>query len=136
MTAPNPDIVAKLYNLELGVFAGYTGPRNGEALKSMIRRRDGKPVTQEDIEAFGAAGIAELEAVAELHRLTLEQSQYRLDRTSRIRDLAEKYTRPGDTGATTMDTITARMTPDDLAEVNRLWADLGNMMILHGEADQ
>ena len=122
---PNPDIVAKIYHLDPETFP--LGPAG-------IRRWDGTPATPDEVEAARNARLAELEAVVELHRLALQQSEWELVRKKRIKLLCDKYRRDGDTGSTPLSVIKTRMSPEDRAEWTRLWDDLGNIMVLTGGA--
>lgn len=121
MTHPkNADIVAKLYNID---------PETKDA--EVVRRWDGTPATADELAALAAATVDDYRAVAELHRLALEQSEYELTRKLRIAELTQKYaTHGGDT----LGNIVPRMTPADRAEWESLWDDLGNVMVLTGEA--
>jgi hypothetical protein len=125
MTAPNLDIVAKLYHLDPDTFPLGAGG---------IRRWDGTPATPEEVEAFRASRLVDWEATLELHRHALEQSQYKVDRQQRILELLNKYRRESDTSAIEIDTIAGRMSPKDRSEYYRLWDDLGNIMVLTGGA--
>jgi hypothetical protein len=121
----NPDIVATLFNLDPETILG---PTEG------LRRNDGTPATPDEVEARRNARLVDIRAVVELHRLALEQSKYKLDRQERIGALLDKYRRDTDTESTPLDAVVPRMTPQDRAEWNRLWADLGNIMVLTGDA--
>ena len=123
LSRPNPDIVTKLYNLDLGTF-GY----------EVVCRWDGTPATPDEVEAARNARLADIEAVVELQQLALEQSEWELVRKERIKLLCDKYRRDGDTGSTSLSAIETRMSPEDRAEWVRLWDDLGNIMVLNGGA--
>lgn len=125
MSAPNPEIVSRLYSLDPESF--LAGP-------DALRRRDGSPATPEDVEAFKASTVADWEAATELWRLAVDQANYELDRQERISALCDKYQRDTDTGATTLDVIAARMSPADRAEFDRLWDELGNFLLITGES--
>ena len=131
MSAPNPDIVAKLYNLDFGVFAKAGGlPPTREALKAMVRHRDGTPATDDEFAALLAAGEGELDALLELHKHAMAQADYKWERQRRIFDLSKKYRRDTDTDNCTMRVIIARMSPEDRAEWDQLWDDLGDVMVI------
>ena len=125
MTAPNLDIVAKLYHLDPDTFDTSAGG---------IRRWDGTPATPEEVEAFRASRLVDWEATLDLHRHALEQSEWELVRKERLKLLCDKYRRDGDTGSTSLSVIETRMSPEDRAEWIRLWDDLGNVMVLTGGA--
>jgi hypothetical protein len=122
---PNLDIVAKLYHLDPDTI--LLGPDG-------TRRWDGTPATPDEVEAVRNARLADLQAVAELQQLALEQSEWELVRKERIKLLCDKYRRDGDTGSTPLSVIETRMSPEDRAEWIRLWDDLGNVMVLTGGA--
>ncbi len=113
---PNPDIVAKLYNLDPDTLGDV-----------VLLRRDGSPATPEDIEACQQARLCDLRAVTELARLAMEQADYELDRHLRIRDLLSRY---GPAQHEPLPAIYDRMTVEDQAEFDRLGADLGGVLVI------
>lgn len=116
MSTPDPAIVAAIYNLDPDTIAD-----------PVPTQLDGTPATPEQIEALTRARLGDMRAVADLHRLALEQAEYELDCKQRIAALAEKY---GRHDKETLGVIEARMTPEDRAEWQRLWDGLGNIMVM------
>ena len=90
MSAPNPEILSRLYNLDPESF--LAGP-------DALRRRDGSPATPEDVEAFKASTVADWQAASDLWKLAVDQANYELDRQERISALCHKYQRDTNTDA-------------------------------------
>ena len=124
MNAPvRPEIVAAIHDLDSDAIL------NPHA----ARQWDGSPATAEQIAAASSARRCEWEAALNLRRLALEQSRYELVRRQRIAELLGKYARhPGEL----LGAIEPRMNAADRREYCQLWDELGNVMVITGEADQ
>jgi hypothetical protein len=124
MTAPNPDIVAKIANLDFGVLTRHKGPLSKAVITGVMRRRDGTAPSQVELDALFAAGPAELDALRSLIQRGLEQDQWVSERIARVRELIEKYggVQPGER---VLADIRKRMNAEDGAE----WDDLEETLV-------
>ncbi len=118
MSAPDPAIVAAIYNLDLSTLLE-------RGCFDDLRRLDGTPASAEEIEALKSATADDLEAATHMHYLAAEREQFRADRMSRIDELYRKYSKGNNE---VLVAIEARMTPEDLAECRQLWDDLGGVV--------
>ena len=118
MSAPDPAIVAAIYNLDPETLCGE--PEN-------LRRLDGTPASPNEIEALNKARLCDVRAAVDMHEHALEQSRYELERRERIHQLLGKYAHGGDEK---LGVIEQRMTLTDWVEYRTLWDELGNVMML------
>jgi hypothetical protein len=134
MSAPRPDpaIVAAIYDLDPNSLRWSMSAATALVPNPQDARRwDGKPASPEQIAAASSARYCDWQAAHEMHRHALEQSRYELDRKERIAALLHKYA--SGNPAELLGFIEPRMTAADRAEYRRLWDDLGNVMVMHGD---